>query len=327
MIEVQCQQCGFQKAVGMEYAGKRVRCPKCSNTIQLLNPNEQFTERAPVASLTQSARSSATRYNIDEFVAKTKQRDRGEGLFELESDRVLEVNLGDSVWIKTGSMIGFRGPVRFVRERILQFGVKRLLKQFFTGEGITLTNASGKGKIYLADAGKKVSILRLNGETIYVNGNDILAFEKTLSWDVKLLRQFGAMLSGGLFNVKLSGSGMVAISTHYDPLTLEVTPNSPVTTDPNATVAWSGSLAPEFKIDVQLKTFFGRGSGETIQAQFRGNGFVVVQPFEESLMPAGGASASSSSGSKPAPILQVALVIIIFLIYAVSGILKSGLHK
>ena len=74
---------------------------------------------------------------------------------------------------------------------------------------------------------------------------------------------------------------MVAITSHYDPLTLLVTPNKAVTTDPNATVLWSGSLEPEFKTDMQLKSFFGRGSGESVQMGFRGDGFIVVQPFEE----------------------------------------------
>ena len=54
-----------------------------------------------------------------------------------------------------------------------------------------------------------------------------------------------------------------------------------VRTDPNATVAWSGSLSPGFKTDVSLKTFFGRGSGESIQMLFEGDGFVVIQPYEE----------------------------------------------
>jgi uncharacterized protein (AIM24 family) len=60
-----------------------------------------------------------------------------------------------------------------------------------------------------------------------------------------------------------------------------VTPQYPVLTDPNATIAWSGSLTPEFQTDVSLKTFFGRGSGESIQMRFQGEGFVVIQPFEE----------------------------------------------
>ena len=52
-------------------------------------------------------------------------------------------------------------------------------------------------------------------------------------------------------------------------------------TDPNATIAWSGNLQPEFRTDISIKSFFGRGSGESIQMQFRGEGFVVVQPYEE----------------------------------------------
>ena len=79
----------------------------------------------------------------------------------------------------------------------------------------------------------------------------------------------------------ICGTGMIAISTHYEPLTLMVRPGQPVRTDPNATVAWSGGLSPEFKTDVSLKTFFGRGSGESFQMEFQGDGFVVIQPFEE----------------------------------------------
>lgn len=89
------------------------------------------------------------------------------------------------------------------------------------------------------------------------------------------------MVSGGLFNVRLEGTGMVAITTHYDPLTLRVTGNESVFTDPTATVAWSGNLMPELKTDISMKTLLGRASGETIQMKFRGEGFVVIQPYEE----------------------------------------------
>jgi uncharacterized protein (AIM24 family) len=74
---------------------------------------------------------------------------------------------------------------------------------------------------------------------------------------------------------------MAAITTYYNPVTLMVTPDSPVYTDPNATVAWSGSLYPELRTDITLKTLVGRGSGETFQMEFKGTGFVVVQPYEE----------------------------------------------
>ena len=228
-----------------------------------------------------------SRYSIAEFVSSTSQRDRGEGLFELESERMLEINLNGRVWTKMGSMVAYKGDIKFTREGVLEHGLGRMLKKSFTGEGVRLTKAEGNGSLYLADKGKKVSILNLEGESIFVNGNDLLAFEDGMQWDIKLMRKVTAMLAGGLFNVRMEGQGMVAITTHYDPLTLPVSTDRPVTTDPNATVAWSGSLSPDFKSDVSFKTFLGRGSGESIQMFFRGEGFVVVQPFEEAYVQAG----------------------------------------
>ncbi len=228
------------------------------------------------------------RFSIDEFVRRTSERNRGQGTFELETDRMLEVNLSGRVWTKMGSMVAYNGQIRFTREGVLEHGIGTFLKKAFTGEGARLTKAEGRGKLYLADVGKKVSILNLKNDTVFVNGNDLLAFEDTIDWDIKMLRRVAGMMAGGLFNVRLSGTGMIAITTHYDPLTLKVTPNVPVTTDPNATVAWSGGVTPDFKTDISLKTFFGRGSGESIQMEFRGNGFVVVQPYEEVYFQSGG---------------------------------------
>lgn len=89
------------------------------------------------------------------------------------------------------------------------------------------------------------------------------------------------MMAGGLFNIRLSGRGLVAITTHYEPLTLRVTPDQPLFTDPNATVAWSGTLSPEIITNVTFRTLIGRGSGEAIQLKFVGDGWVVLQPYEE----------------------------------------------
>jgi uncharacterized protein (AIM24 family) len=128
---------------------------------------------------------------------------------------------------------------------------------------------------------KKIIILHLQNESIYVNGNDLLSFEPSIKWEIKLMKRIAGMMAGGLFNVRCQGTGMIALTTHYEPLTLKVTPSQPIITDPNATVAWSGNLQPEFQTDISLKTFLGRGSGESIQMKFAGEGFVVVQPYEE----------------------------------------------
>ena len=222
-----------------------------------------------------------SKYSIDEFIRKTVQDDQDNDFFELETPRILEVNLKDKVWAKAGSMVSYNGKIKFEREGVLEHGVGRMFKKAFTGEASALMKAKGNGQLYLADQGKKITILELNNEEITVNGNDLLAFEPGIEWDIKLMKKVAGMMSGGLFNVTLKGRGMIAITSHYEPLTLLVRPGIPIMTDPNATVAWSGHLKPEFRTDINMKTFLGRGSGETFQMQFSGEGFVIVQSVEE----------------------------------------------
>ena len=225
-------------------------------------------------------------HTLAEFVQRAAERDRGHGRFELESERVLEVNLGAHVWTKTGSMIAYVGGIRFTREGVLEHGIGRMLKRAVAGEGTPLTKAEGSGSLYLADGGKKVTVLALAGESLVVNGSDVLAFDPTLRWDVKMMRTMAGVVGGGLFNMRFEGTGLLAITTHFDPLALAVTPGRPVFTDPNATVAWSGSLEPSIHTDIGLRTLLGRGSGESVQLRFEGTGFVVVQPREESRLDA-----------------------------------------
>ena len=46
-----------------------------------------------------------SRQSLSQFVAAHAEQDRSQGLFELESDRVLEVNLNGLIWMKMGAMI------------------------------------------------------------------------------------------------------------------------------------------------------------------------------------------------------------------------------
>ncbi|MCS3923656.1 AIM24 family protein [Methanosalsum natronophilum] len=221
------------------------------------------------------------KYSIDQFVNATEKSSNDGERVRLEKERFLEIDLEGSIWTKMGSMVCYYGNIKFTREGVLEHGISKLVKKTLTGEGMSLTKAEGTGKLFLADAGKKVSVLYLKDESIVVNGNDLLAFDNSLSWDFKMMKKLSGMVSGGLFNVRLEGTGMVAITTHYDPMTLKLTGDESVYTDPTATVAWSGDLVPDLKTDVSMKTLLGRASGETIQMAFQGTGFVVIQPYEE----------------------------------------------
>ncbi|MCD7899298.1 MAG: AIM24 family protein [Bacteroides sp.] len=223
------------------------------------------------------------KYSIRTFIQETSQSEAKNNFFELENDYLLELNINNQiVMIKKGAMVAYDGDIKFEREGILSKGVANMLKKAVSGEGTTMMKATGRGRVYVADFAKKVRILYLENESINVNGNDILAHEDILKSDIKMMKSVAGMVGGGLFQVNLSGTGHVAVTTHGDPLTLIVKPGNPVFTDPNATVAWSGNLTPKIKTDISLKTLIGRGSGESFQLQFEGDGWVIVQPYEES---------------------------------------------
>ncbi len=125
-------------------------------------------------------------------------------------------------------------------------------------------------------------VLQLNNESICVNGNDMLALESSLDSDITMIKSMAGMMAGGLFNARISATGLAAITTHGDPLLLPVSRASgDVFTDPNATVAWSGNLNLDMRTDISVGTLFGRTSGESMQMKFSGEGWVLVQPYKK----------------------------------------------
>ena len=221
-------------------------------------------------------------YTLKELIHESAEDPNENDFFELEKSALLEVNLkNQKILAKAGSMVAYIGNVDFKREGLLSKGLGGLLKKAISGEGTSLMHASGTGKLYLADEGKKVKIIKLQNESVFVNGNDVLALEDTIKNEIKMLKSVAGMMSGGLFQVKLSGSGYIAITTHGEPILLRVSANQPVYTDPNATVAWSENLSPNIKTNLTFGSFIGRGSGESFQLEFFGEGWVLVQPYEE----------------------------------------------
>ena len=65
----------------------------------------------------------SNRYSIAEFVEQTRQKDRNQGLFEMESQRLMELNLNGLCWTKMGSMVAYRGNVKFTREGMFEQGI------------------------------------------------------------------------------------------------------------------------------------------------------------------------------------------------------------
>lgn len=293
----------------LKYFGGQVAAPAVSSTP---TPSPSSSAPAPAASSSRvsssshaspsgTARSSSTSSGVGislaDFLENSAEQDRPGDVFELESSKMLEAKVNGRIWSKLGAMIAYKGELEFKRSSTL----RDMMDSVRGGGGIgnilggvvnaalrsdqmgPLASIEGRGVCYLADQGKEITILRLQGDALNVNGNDLLAFEDTIQYNVTMQRSMAGMMTGGLFSVRMEGHGLVALLSHGTPLTLRVTPHEPIYTDPNATIAWSDHLHPDMHMDHDLRSLIGRGGGETLKMVFRGNGFVVVQPYEEQM--------------------------------------------
>ncbi len=95
------------------------------------------------------------RYTLDEFLKSTAQNDQAREYFQLENDRMLEINLQGDVWTKMGSMVAYVGAIKFTREGLLDKGLGSLIKRSVTGEGAKLTKAVVKVDFIWQTAGRR----------------------------------------------------------------------------------------------------------------------------------------------------------------------------
>ena len=212
--------------------------------------------------------------------------------FALQNSKLLKVSLQQiTIQAKLGSMVAYQGDVKF--ERAGSGGMARLMKKVATGEGARLMTVSGTGEVFLADHAQEVHLLKLDNDKITVNSPNLLAFDAGIDWDIRKVEGASGVLAGGLFNLELSGSGWVALLSDGPPMLLQLR-DDPAFADPQAAITWSSGVKTSVKTDVNLKTLIGRGSGESLQMQFSGDGWLLVQPSEGRLDV--GASASRGGG-------------------------------
>jgi uncharacterized protein (AIM24 family) len=195
--------------------------------------------------------------------------------FALQNPRMLRVALDGEVMARQGSMVAFQGEVDFEYQG--SGGIGRMLKKAVTGEGVPLMRCRGKGDVFFANYAAEVHLVRLEGEALSVNGTNILAFEPTLTWDIRRI-EGASMAAGGLFNTILQGSGWAAITSHGSPVVLQT--DAPTYVDAQAAIAWSADLTTSIHRTMKVAALVGRGSGEAVQLGFAGSGFVVVQASE-----------------------------------------------
>jgi uncharacterized protein (AIM24 family) len=199
--------------------------------------------------------------------------------FTLQNSKLLKISLQQvTVQAKLGSMVAYQGDVRF--EHAGSGGLGRMLKKAVTGEGTQLMKITGTGEVFVADTAQDIHLIYLENDMITVNGPNLLAFDAGIDWDIKRIQGgMAAAAAGGLYNLALQGTGWVAILSDGPPVLLNVA-SAPTFADAQAAITWSSGVSVTPKVDANLKTFIGRGSGETFQLGFSGQGWVLVQPSE-----------------------------------------------
>jgi uncharacterized protein (AIM24 family)/stress response protein SCP2 len=217
----------------------------------------------------------------------------GSGI-QKQGSKMCRIGMNGDVMARAGSMVAYQGNLQF--EAKGSGGIGRALKQALSGEGVPLMKVTGQGDLFLANAAQDVHLIDLDGtDGLTINGANVLAFESSLSYDIKRVQGAAAGGNAGFFNCVFSGRGRIAITTDGIPVVLNV--DQPTFADPQAAVAWSSSLQTRVKKNDSfgLGTLIGRTTGERFTLEFAGQGFVVVQPSEQ---PPGGPVGGTGGGEQ-----------------------------
>lgn len=214
------------------------------------------------------------------FAAENLEKESTTPGLTLQNSKMLKVELRGEVMARTGAMVAYQGQVQF--QALGSGGAAKWLKSKLTGEGVPLMKVSGQGDVFFADRAADVHLIDLApGDQLSVNGTNVLAFESSLNFDIKMVQGMGMLSSAGMFNCVFSGQGRIAITTKGTPVVLTV--DQPTYVDPQAAICWSHTLQTGYHRADQLGigTLLGRTTGEAFTMSFTGQGFVVVQPSEE----------------------------------------------
>ncbi|GAA1676372.1 AIM24 family protein [Fodinicola feengrottensis] len=213
----------------------------------------------------------------------------------VQNPRCIKYALNGELLAKQGAMVAYRGNIQ-IETKTQGFG--NLLKRTLTGEGLALMRCHGQGEMWFADLAYNVFILELDpNDALSINGRNILVFDPSLQYEIKLIKNAG-MFGGGLFNSVFTGQGKVAVTCQGPPVVIPVAPNFPVFVDTDAIIGWSANLQTNLHRSESLKSFFTGGSGEAFQLVFNGQGYVIVQPSEAPDLRSSSGTGSGGGGAR-----------------------------
>ncbi|WP_016907349.1 AIM24 family protein [Streptomyces xiaopingdaonensis] len=214
--------------------------------------------------------------------------------FKELSAKLVEAQLvpGQRMFSQRGAMVAYKGEVSFTPNiQGGQGGFGSMIGRRVAGEATPLMTVEGRGTVMFGHGGHHVEVIELDGETLCVEADRLLAFDGSLQQGTMFLGKEGGvmgmvrgqMTGQGLFTTTLQGKGGAAVMAHGGIIRLPITPDHPVHVDPQAYVAHHGDVRNRLSSALSWRDMVGRGSGEAFQLELSGNGAVFVQASEEKL--------------------------------------------
>lgn len=165
----------------------------------------------------------------------------------------------------------------------------KAVKGAVTKESAVKPTYKGKGILVLEPTYRYILLEDLNEWEggIVLDDGMFLACESTITQEVVARSNISSTVFGGegLFNLKLSGNGIVALESLVprDELVEITLENDVLRVDGNFAVAWSGTL--DFTVEKSTKTLIGSGlSGEGLVNVYRGSGKILLAPINGQAM-------------------------------------------
>ncbi|MEU3459656.1 AIM24 family protein [Streptomyces sp. NPDC006733] len=199
---------------------------------------------------------------------------------------------GQRLFSQRGAMLAYRGEVSFTPNiQGGQGGIASMIGRRVANEATPLMTVEGQGSVMFGHGGHHIHTIDLNGETLYVEADRLLAFDGTLQQSTMFMGSQGGVMGvirgqvtgQGLFTTTLQGKGSVAVMAHGGVIELPITHQGAVHVDPQAYVAHRGDVRNKLSTALGWRDMVGRGSGEAFQLELSGQGTVYVQASEDKL--------------------------------------------
>lgn len=198
---------------------------------------------------------------------------------------VIHIGANKSATVQSGAMQWSTGSVAATT------GVKgvgdlfgKIARSVVTKESVIKPEYAGEGLLVLEPTYKYIilqDVSNWGAKGMVIEDGMFLACDGNVRHEVVARTNFSSALAGGegLFNLSLSGKGVVALESNIpmDELIEVELDNDVLKIDGNMAVAWSASL--QFTVERSGKTLIGSAaSGEGLVNVYRGTGKVLMSP-------------------------------------------------